>query len=148
VNVAVWISGGGVGLAAASLAFTVARARSGSAAALHRRITAVELDLRDRIESMGREMASRAVALETKVDVFWRTVTISAAQVLHSPHPEHARRDALLEALMAGRLDLAGAAELARLVDAVREDEAAADGERLAAGQVLGYLRAVFEAGG
>lgn len=128
-----WLSLAGVGVALAGLVFTLARARAGDIAALH-----------DRITRLATEMAGRAATLETKVDVFWRSVTLPAAALLHSPHPEHARRDELLEALMAGRLGVGEAAELARLVEEMRADPATSPVEQLAAGSVLGYLAAQF----
>lgn len=128
-----WLSLAGVAVALAGLVFTLARARAADITTLH-----------DRITKLATEMTGRAVALETKVELFWRSVSLPAAAVLHSPHPEHARRDALLESLMAGRLDVVEAAELARMVEEIRADPAVPAVEQLAAGAVLGYLAAKF----
>jgi hypothetical protein len=48
-----------------------------------------------------RSLTDRTVALETKVDVFWKNVALNLAQILHSPNPARAHVDALLEKLMA-----------------------------------------------
>lgn len=49
-------------------------------------------------------LSDRVVALETKMEVFWRNVGVALAGVLHSPDPARAHVDALLEALMEGRI--------------------------------------------
>lgn len=49
------------------------------------------------------DLQSRMVALETKISVFWRGVSFSAAQVLHSPHnPE---LDELIEKFQHDQID-------------------------------------------
>lgn len=128
-----WVAVAGVVIALAGLVATGRRNRGLDRRGMH-----------EQINTLGQ----RITALETKVDVFWRSVAFPAASALHSPHPEFARRDALLEALMDGRLDLAGAAELAGMVEQVRDDEAAPTVDRLAAGQVLGYLTVKYLDGG
>lgn len=98
----------------------------------------------DQVNALDRDTAGRFATLEVKIEVFWRTVALPAAAVLHSPHPEHARRDILLERLMAGHLELQEAIELAKLVEAALEAAVTSQTERLAAGNILGYLQAVF----
>jgi F0F1-type ATP synthase delta subunit len=52
------------------------------------------------------KLASRITALETKVDVFWKGVSVDVAKLLHSPHIEHRRRDELIEKYIADDLNL------------------------------------------
>ena len=65
----------------------------------------------------------RLAVIETKIDVYWRNVAMNAAQILHSPHPERAHVDALLEAFQAGTLDKKGHAELMGILKRVAEYE-------------------------
>lgn len=65
----------------------------------------------------------RLAVIETKIDVYWRNVAMNAAQILHSPHPERAHVDALLEAFQAGTLDEKGHAELMGILKRVAEYE-------------------------
>ncbi len=145
-----WLGVAGTAISLAGLVVVLNRGRAAALDKVADSVVALERDVNRRLDAIVRDVTARGAALETKVDVFWRSVTVPAAALLHSPHPEAARRDALLEALMAGRLGLEDAAELAGLVEAMRDDPAASQVERLAAGQVLGYLAVVFgvDAGG
>lgn len=49
--------------------------------------------LRDMVNALG----SRASILESKMDVFWRSVAFDVSKILHSPHPGWEELDALLE---------------------------------------------------
>lgn len=146
MKAAPWIA---LGVSILGLTWTVlwstGQARAGDRGKLANRIQAVD----DRVTTLATEMTDRGARLETKVEILFRSVTVSAAQVLHSPHPEHARRDELLEQLMAGDMGLAEAAELAGLVDELLSDRVRppTPAQRLAAGQVLGYLAARFGVG-
>jgi hypothetical protein len=96
-------------------------------------------------------LAERLARLETKVDVFWRGVSFDAARLLHSPHPEFARQDSLLERFLAETLTVREARELAGLMSAVVKGDKTDPGERMAASVVLRYLAAWYgasEAGG
>ncbi|AVT38816.1 hypothetical protein [Plantactinospora sp. BB1] len=92
-----------------------------------------------------RALAERLARLETKVDVFWRGVSFDAARLLHSPHPEFARRDRLLERFQEGVLTSAEARELARMMAAVLNDRRADPGHHVAASVILRYLAAWYE---
>lgn len=83
------------------------------------------------------DLADRLARLETKVEVFWRQVSFTAAQALHSPHPEHARRDWLLEGYMAGKLAPEEMGELVRELERVQAKHDASTAEVLAAGILL-----------
>lgn len=141
-----WLALGGTAISLAGLIVVLNRGRAAALDKVADSVVALERDVGRRLDAVVRDMTGRASALETKVEVFWRTVTVQAAAVLHSPHPEHARRDALLEELMAGGLGIRDAAELASLVQPVLADPAASAAERLAAANVLGYLQAMFGA--
>lgn len=65
----------------------------------------------------------RLAVIETKIDVYWRNVAMNAAQILHSPHPDRAHVDALLEAFQADTLDEKGHAELMGILKRVAEYE-------------------------
>jgi hypothetical protein len=68
-------------------------------------------------------IADRMTAVETKTEVFWRSVAIDVAKVLHSPVPERAHIDKLLEKLMAGKLNDADKRELETILVAIRDYE-------------------------
>ncbi len=90
------------------------------------------------------QVLTRLIAVETKIDLFWRGLSLDAARVLHSPHPQWARRDALLEAFMAHRLASDEAAELGALLLDVFDDHEADPGQRMAAAVVLKYLHGEY----
>lgn len=139
-----WLAVAGTTISLAGLVVVLNRGRVAALEKVADSVATLERDVNRRLDAMVRDMTARAATLETKVEVFWRTVTVQAAAVLHSPHPEHARRDALLEALMAGRLGIRDAAELAALIQPVLDDPGSTAAERLAAANVLGYLAAMF----
>lgn len=92
------------------------------------------------VEAIKKEVADgkeRLVKLETKVDVFWKGVGFDAAKILHSPHPEHARRDYLIERFMDERLTKEEMEELIRALIKARDDENVLKGERVAASIML-----------
>lgn len=120
---AVGIAGGVVGIVSA--AWTVLRGQRGDAQA-------------EAVKDAA--LAERVTILETKMALYWESVARSAAALLHSPHPEHARRDWLLERFDA--LSLTERAELAGLLEQVTGNQQAPAVERLAAAQLLGFLAA------
>lgn len=67
------------------------------------------------------DMGSKLAVLEAKMEVFWRSVGLDAAKILHSPHPERAHVDALLEAFMAGTITDAEKHELLRVLEEIRD---------------------------
>lgn len=90
------------------------------------------------------DLADRLARLETKVEVFWRQVSFDAAMTLHSPEPEHARRDHLIEGFVAGTLTGAELRELVRDLNRLIEDETAIAGKRLAASIVVNAIQQRF----
>lgn len=92
-----------------------------------------------------RTLAERLARLETKVDVFWRGVSFDAARLLHSPHPEFARRDELLERFQAQQLTAPEARELATMMSAILKDKKSDPGQQMAASVILRFLAAWYE---
>lgn len=95
---------------------------------------------RNRNKDVG-ELSARLSKLETQMEVLWRGVSFSAqvaATVLHSPHPEHARRDWLLENLQ--DLDARQTEELRVMMVLVMEDKTIDLHARWAATAILNYL--------
>lgn len=66
-------------------------------------------------------LSDRIIALETKVDVFWKNVALDVARVLHSPNPARAHVDELLEAFMEGRISHTERDELKDLLVYIRD---------------------------
>lgn len=81
------------------------------------KVSASDLATGTQINDLMRKMD----VLETKMEVFWRSVAIDAAKVLHSPHPARAHVDALLEALMDGTITEDGKTELRELLEYMRD---------------------------
>jgi hypothetical protein len=74
--------------------------------------------IRERLEVA----VDRTTVLETKMEVFWRNVSLDVAKVLHSPNPARQHLDLLLEDLMNGGLDDArDRAELRGLLRTIRD---------------------------
>jgi hypothetical protein len=63
----------------------------------------------------------RITVLETKMEVFWKNVALDVARVLHSPNPERAHVDELLEAFMEDNLSPAERHDLRRLLVEIRD---------------------------
>lgn len=119
--------------------------RIGSSPQILERITTTEAIIRQVSTDISRaaSLSDRIVALETKMDVFWKGIAIDAAKMLHQPHPEFARRDYLLEQFTFDKLTKAEAKELAdALMPVWKESNTAA--ERIAAGILLRTLRVEF----
>jgi hypothetical protein len=90
------------------------------------------------------DMASRVAVLDTKMEVFWRSVALDAAKILHSPNPARRHVDELLEELMAGTISDARKSELRGILERVRDYHAGDrtdfpiyPGERVAAAILL-----------
>lgn len=70
------------------------------------------------VDGLRRDMDSlaglvpRVSVLESKIEVFWRNVAYDAAKILHSPHPERAELDSLLEQLDADEITAEGSERL------------------------------------
>lgn len=85
-------------------------------------------------------LADRLARLETKVDLFWQGVAVKLAGLLHSPHPEHARRDYLIESFMDGSITVVELAELVEALELIKNDHGADTGAQVAAAVVLEFI--------
>lgn len=90
-------------------------------------------------------LLERVKALETKVDVFWKAVSIDAAMLLHSPHPDLARRDMLLEKFTFDSLSPEEVQELHNMLNELLEDRSAGKDLRMAASIVLRRLSVEYK---
>lgn len=90
-------------------------------------VSALTADCQRITDAVGRNtvavaaLSDRITVLETKMEVFWRNVGIEVAKVLHSPNPARAHVDALLEALMDGRITPAQSDELRGILQYIRD---------------------------
>lgn len=89
---------------------------------------------------------NRLASLETKVDLFWRNVSVDAAKILHSPDPAKARQDYLLEQFMAETITIDEVAELVELLETLLSDHDSRPGDRLAASVVLNAVTVRYAA--
>lgn len=110
---------------------------------LAERLASIEQSVRSLPDPQA--LINRLTAAETKIDLFWRGLSVDAARVLHSPHPEWARRDSLLEGFMAHRLAAEEAAELGEMLLEVFDNHEADPGQRMAAAVVLKFLHSEFQ---
>jgi hypothetical protein len=78
-------------------------------------------------------LRERIATIETKIEVFWRTVCVDAARILHSPDPRLARRDELIEKFLAETMSRTELSEFIEMLQHVIDDHDAAPGDRLAA---------------
>lgn len=73
-------------------------------------------------DKMGR-ILDRLAILETKIEVFWKSVAMDAAKIIHSPDPRRAHIDALLEAFMDGTITSDQVIELRKILAFLRDWE-------------------------
>ena len=95
--------------------------------------------------------AGRLYVLETKMELFWRSVAIDSAKILHQPDARRSHIDKLLEALMADKLTEQGEAELRGYLVKIRNWEPGVDvgfpvhpGEQTAAAILLATMNHVL----
>lgn len=91
------------------------------------------------------KIRERIARMETKVEVFWKDVSFDAAKILHTPHPENARRDYLLERFLAQQITSEELAELVITLKKIIEEKDREFGERTAASQLLRALERQYE---
>ncbi len=73
-------------------------------------------------DKMGRVL-DRLSVMETKIEVFWRSVAMDAAKIIHSPDPRRAHIDALLDAFMEGEITDKQTNELKEVLEFLRDWE-------------------------
>lgn len=100
--------------------------------------------VQENMKRHSEEVSNRIVALEVKIDVFWRGVAFDQAKILHQPHPKWARRDALLEKLLSQEITNEELVELREMLqDAVGEvHDVGNEGQRVAASILLRIIEA------
>ena len=82
--------------------------------------------------------AQRFIALETKMDIFWKCIERNAPNLLHSPHtPE---LDRLLERMAAGKLDYQDKCSLKLMIEHRLQSGTFEEPKRITATIVLGAL--------
>ena len=84
---------------------------------------------------------TRVSRMEFRLEILWKPVEKVMAEMLHSPHSQHAERDRLLEKLRANALTNGDAERLALLLlPIVNGVEDSSDGKRVAAALITGRL--------
>lgn len=91
------------------------------------------------------KMRERMTKVETKIEIFWKDVSYDAAKILHTPHPENARRDYLLERFVAQQITREELAELIQVLKDIIEEKGREFGERTAASNLLRALQGQYE---
>lgn len=83
--------------------------------------------------------------METKIEIFWKDVSFDAAKILHTPHPENARRDYLLEQFVSQQIKREELTELIGLLKLIIDEKSREMGERTAASNMLRALERQYE---
>jgi hypothetical protein len=99
------------------------------------------------VASALQPLQSQLAVLETKIDVFWRTIAVDAAKILHQPDPRRAMIDTLLEHFMEDRLTSEEEFQLRKYLVTIRNWEPGQDvgfpvhpGEQTAAAILLSTM--------
>lgn len=79
-------------------------------------------DIREVSGKIG-TVLDRVTVLETKIEVFWKSVAMDAAKIIHSPDPRRAHIDALLESFMSGTMTPGEEEELRGILAVIRDYE-------------------------
>ncbi len=97
-------------------------------------------------------VGARLATLETKIDVYWRSVSMDSARILHQPDPKRRQVDLLLEAFMDGSITDDQRLELRKYLYLIRNWEPEQDpgfpvhpGEQVAAAILLRTMDYVIE---
>jgi hypothetical protein len=104
--------------------------------------------LKGNIESLEQhyeELNGKVIAIETKVDVFWKNVTYSAAAGLHSPHPEFKDRDILLEKYMDDTISDRDLERLYAMLEEIIENESSLAGQKLSANILIADIKNKYQ---
>jgi hypothetical protein len=79
-------------------------------------------DAREQNARIG-AILDRLAVMETKIEVFWRSVAMDAARIIHSPDPARAHIDALLDSFMTGTMTPEQERELRQVLVKIRDHE-------------------------
>lgn len=118
---------------------------------LTNRVAALEQGAQQHDARIG-EILDRLARLETKIDVFWKSVAMDAAKIIHSPDPKRQHIDELLDAFMNGTITAPQAEELREILTKLRDWEPGTpidfpvhQGEQVAAAMLLATMKHVME---
>jgi hypothetical protein len=107
---------------------------------------------KDKVDKKFEEVIAAATAtreqvirMETKIEIFWRNVGFDAAKILHTPHPENARRDFLIIRWETDKIGLAELHELISMLKDIIPDETKEASERKAASDLCRSLEAQYD---
>lgn len=89
-------------------------------------------------------IANRVSKLETKMEVFWKAVSIDAAKILHSPHPERERLDQLIDAYVNGNIRTNELTEMRGQLLTIVDNGSTPCAERLLASMLMRVIEARF----
>lgn len=95
-----------------------------------------------------RDLYGRVVKLETKMEFLisgWKSSARDSADILHSPDPNHAERDRLLEAFRDDRINGEDLLKLARMMRETVGNPEERETVRLAASNVLRAIEALYQ---
>lgn len=112
-------------------------------------------DIHDQNAKMG-AILDRLAVMETKIEVFWRSVAMDAAKIIHSPDPRRAHIDRLLESFMNGTMTTEEESDLRKVLVTIRDFEQGVTklsfpvypGEQIAAAILLRTMEHAFARGG
>lgn len=104
-------------------------------------------DMQKKIDECVRDglssVVARVIAIETKIEIFWRGVSFSSAQALHSPHTP--ALDALIEKFQRDQIDDAELVEFKGILREIAEDEGETAFKRKSALEVLTLIKIRYE---
>lgn len=107
-------------------------------------LRAIEKDLRDVLKTIEKELRDlhnplefRLIKIETRLEPFWQKMSTAMGNVLHSPHPENARMDYLIEQFQAERITLDEMKELIGRLKAMKDDRHDESPKQMAAAFML-----------
>jgi len=93
------------------------------------------------------QIRERVSSLETKMEGvwdFWKQAARDAAKILHTPHPENARRDFLIEQFVDEKITNSEIEELIEILQDILDDNGRAFGERSSASTLLRFIEKRF----
>lgn len=107
---------------------------------LHDQVTKKLAPTMEHMAAKQDQMGHQVIALETKVSVFWDGVLGASANALHRPHPQHARRDYLLESVLDNSLTPEEASELRDRLREILDDHSSSTGDKFSAAVIEHHI--------
>lgn len=87
------------------------------------------------------DLKTEVAIMQKQMEVFWKNVSFGAASILHSPHPENARTDYLLDQFRGNKITLKEERELIEILENILHSEEKTP-QANAANSLLAYLKA------